>query len=65
MGDGTFGRVFEVRQIYNNKIYALKMIRAVERFVEAAIVYIILNLLKNFKLFKDWSLNSWKFSKNT
>jgi hypothetical protein len=43
LGDGTFGRVFEVRQIYNNKIYALKMIRAVERFVEAGIVYNILN----------------------
>jgi serine/threonine protein kinase len=38
LGDGTFGRVFEVRQIHNNKVYALKMVRAVERFVDAAIV---------------------------
>tara|TARA_B110000503_G_C6853997_1_gene292056 strand:- start:181 stop:318 length:138 start_codon:yes stop_codon:yes gene_type:complete len=45
LADGTFGRVIEVRQIHNNKIYALKMVRAVDRFVEAAIVnfYMILN----------------------
>jgi len=33
LGEGTFGRVFEVKEIYTNKIYALKMIRAVDRFI--------------------------------
>lgn len=39
IGEGTFGRVFEVKEIFQNKLYALKMIRAVERFIEAAKVY--------------------------
>lgn len=33
LGEGTFGRVFEVKEIHTNKIYALKMIRAVDRFI--------------------------------
>lgn len=38
ISDGTFGRVLEVWDRKNrNKIYALKVIRAVERYVEAAL----------------------------
>ena len=36
LSDGTFGRVFEVKNIENDKIYACKMIRAVERYVDSA-----------------------------
>ena len=36
LSDGTFGRVFEVKNIENNNTYALKMIRAVERYVDSA-----------------------------
>ena len=41
LGDGTFGRVLEVRHILTNKIYAMKVIRAVERFVDAAYVTLL------------------------
>ena len=34
LSDGTFGRVFEVEK--NGRTYALKMIRAVPRYVDSA-----------------------------
>jgi len=42
LGEGTFGRVFEVKEINTNNVFALKMIRAVDRFIHAAKVFIIL-----------------------
>lgn len=36
ISDGTFGRVFEVLNMKNNQIFAMKIIRAVERYVESA-----------------------------
>jgi len=36
LGDGTFGRVLEVLSLENYNTYAMKVIRAVERYVRAA-----------------------------
>jgi serine/threonine protein kinase len=36
ISDGTFGRVFECKDLEDNKIYAVKVIRAVQRYVESA-----------------------------
>ena len=36
LGDGTFGRVFEVKDLRDDTVKAMKVIRAVERYVEAA-----------------------------
>jgi len=36
LGDGTFGRVVEVEDTKDGKLYAMKIIRAVERYVESA-----------------------------
>ncbi len=36
VSDGTFGRVFEVKHLESGGIFALKMIRAVPRYVESA-----------------------------
>lgn len=36
MGDGTFGRCLEVVNLTDKDTYALKIIRAVPKYVEAA-----------------------------
>lgn len=36
LGDGTFGRALQCLEINENKIYAVKVIRAVERYSESA-----------------------------
>lgn len=36
ISDGTFGRVLEVINYANNKTYAVKVIRAVERYIDSA-----------------------------
>ena len=36
MADGTFGRVVEAENKYDGKLYAIKIIRAVERYVDSA-----------------------------
>jgi len=36
LGDGTFGRALECLEINENRIYAVKVIRAVQRYTESA-----------------------------
>lgn len=36
LGDGTFGRVLECRNIEDNQLYAIKVIRPVSRYIESA-----------------------------
>ncbi len=36
MGEGTFGRCYKVKDIITEKDYALKVIKKVEKYVEAA-----------------------------
>eukprot|EP00826_Nyctotherus_ovalis_P059761 TRINITY_DN833_c0_g1_i6.p2 TRINITY_DN833_c0_g1~~TRINITY_DN833_c0_g1_i6.p2 ORF type:complete len:150 (-),score=3.32 TRINITY_DN833_c0_g1_i6:507-956(-) len=38
MGDGTFGRVLEVRRKPDGKFFACKVIRAVPRYIESAVI---------------------------
>jgi hypothetical protein len=33
LGDGTFGRVLGCRSILDNKFYALKVIKAIEKYI--------------------------------
>jgi hypothetical protein len=50
INDGTFGRVVEVASLKENKKYAMKIIRGVERFKESAKVEAsIINELHGFK----------------
>ena len=36
LGDGTFGRVLEVKDLKYNEYYAMKVIRSVKRYIESA-----------------------------
>jgi len=36
LGDGTFGRVLEVKDLKYNEYYAMKVIRAVKKYIESA-----------------------------
>lgn len=38
MGDGTFGRVLEVRRKSDGRLFACKVIRAVPRYIESAVI---------------------------
>jgi serine/threonine protein kinase len=48
LGDGTFGRVIEVERLSDNMLFAMKVIRPVERYIESAILEaeIITNIQK-------------------